>query len=113
MDGFATPSRGRPRIEVGDGIVWYATGHQRVFGLATVVAAPEHRIEREWQEGRWPWWVATRTEIVIPDLAMAPTLAEAGLPDFWVQRMSYRRLEAWQYSALESAIREIGVPAPS
>jgi hypothetical protein len=30
MEGFATPPRGRPRIEVGDAIVWYATGHQRV-----------------------------------------------------------------------------------
>src|SRR5262245_61209711 len=74
MCGFATPPRGRPRIVRGDRVVWYATGFQVVYGLATVLRDPELRQERAWQAGRWPWWIATRTEVVIADLHDAPSL---------------------------------------
>lgn len=112
MSGFATPPRRTLRIRPGDRVIWYATGKQKVFGIATVVDEPVNRTGHDQQEGRWPWLVPTRTEFVIDDLDDAPTLADAGLGGFWVQRMSYRELTAEQFAALEGVIRPLARPAP-
>jgi hypothetical protein len=78
--GFGTGIRGTPRIKPGDQIVWYAVKWRVLYGLAEVTGRPEQRQVQDWQGDRWPWYIPTRTRVVIADLSTAPTPEEAGPP---------------------------------
>jgi hypothetical protein len=106
--GFATGILGKPRIKVGDQIVWYATNWGVLYGLAEVTGEPTRSRVRDWQGERWPWYIAARTRLVVADLSLAPTLNDAGLP--WTSRRSYTRLSREQFQACSREIARIGTP---
>ena len=105
-NGYGTGIRGAPRIKPNDQIVWYAVKWGVLYGLAEVTGAPEHRRVRPWQEDRWPWFVPTRTHLVVPDLSLAPSLADAGLP--WVGVRTYLKLSGAQFEACSRELTEVG-----
>jgi len=107
--GYGTGRRGTPKLLPGDQIVWYAVGHQVMYGLAEVLEEPLDKIVREWQSDQgWNWFVKTRTTLVIPDLERAPSLKQAGLPPGSVR--SYRSLTKDRHAKCALLIRSIGKP---
>jgi hypothetical protein len=113
VDGFGV-ARGRtPHIAAGDKIIWYATRRGVVFGVAEVTDAPQLRVVQSWQGTRWPWWVATRTKLIVPDLRTAPTLVEAGLGDVRVTPGSYRGITRMEFDRASHAIEQCGGEPPT
>lgn len=107
--GYGTGIRGTPRIKPGDQIVWYATTWGVLYGLAEVTGRPEQRQVRGWQGDRWPWYIPARTQFVVADLSIAPTLEEAGLP--WTGAVrSYRALSREQFTECSRQIKRRGKP---
>src|SRR5262249_15440994 len=109
--GYGTDVAGTPRLGLGDQIVWYAVKWRVIYGLAEVTGEPEQRRVREWQEDRWSWYMRTRTRFVVPDLSVAPTLADVGLP--WVRVRRYIGLSRDQFVACSQELRRVGQPYDS
>ena len=107
--GFGTGIRGRPRIKLGDQIVWYATTWRVLFGLAEVTGQPEQKQVEEWQGDRWPWYIPTRTRYVVVDLSRAPDLEDAGLPWTGPVRL-FRTLTPEQFAACSREVKRRGRP---
>ena len=107
--GYGTGRRGTPKLLPGDQIVWYAVKHQVMYGLAEVLEEPLDKIVRPWQRDQgWTWFIKTRTSLVIPDLARAPSLKQAGLPPGSVR--SYRSLTKDSFAKCALLIRNVGEP---
>lgn len=105
--GYGTGRRGTPKLRPGDQIVWYAVGHRVMYGLAEVLEEPLDKVVRPWQSDQgWNWFIKTRTSVVIPDLSLAPSLKQAGLPPGSVR--SYRSLTEDGFTRCALLIRSIG-----
>src|SRR6266480_3374554 len=57
-------------IRCDDLLLYYATGHQKLFGIAAVFTKPV----RDEGEERWPWSSLVRPKVIIRDLDRAPGL---------------------------------------
>ena len=108
LNGYGTGVRGTPRIKPNDQIVWYAVTWGVLYGLAEVTGEPEHRQVRRWQADRWSWFMPTRTRLVVPDLSLAPSLEDAGLP--WVRVRSYQSLSHDQFEACSREVTRVAQP---
>ena len=107
--GYGTGRRGTPKLLPGDQIVWYAVGHQVMYGLAEVMERPLDKIVRPWQSNEgWNWFIKTRTSLVIPNLSRAPSLKQAELPSGSVR--SYRSLTRDSFAKCAVLIRRFGEP---
>lgn len=106
--GYGTGIAGTPKLKPGDQIVWYAAKWRVIYGLAEVTAKPEKRRVRDWQEDRWPWYIPTRTSLVVADLSRAPRLADAGLP--WAGVRRYIRLSRDQFLTCSRELERVGQP---
>ncbi len=108
--GYGTGIPGRPGIEPGDQIVWYATKPWQVlYGLAEVTGRPEQSQVRDRKGDLWPWYIPARTWFVVGDLSIAPTLEEADLPWTGAVRM-HRTLSPEQFTECSRLIKERGRP---
>jgi hypothetical protein len=77
-----------------------------MFGLAEVTGTPQKRQVRPWQEERWPWYMTTRTRLVVPNLSSGPSLADAGLP--WPSIRAYVELAEDQFEACQRELKRVG-----
>ena len=89
----------RPRIDVDDRLVLYASVWRRVFAIVQVVGAPERR-----EHPRWPWTVATEPLLVVPALDAAPPVEAIGVAARSMSQQSHIRLSAEHYERAVEAI---------
>ena len=92
----------RPRIEVGDRLVLYASVWRRVFALCEVVGAPEER-----DHPRWPWTVEIETLLVVPVLDAAPPVEAIGVAARSMSQQSHIRLRPEHYARAVAAIASV------
>ena len=108
--GYGTGIRGTPRIKPGDQIVWYATKPWQVlYGLAEVTGPPEQSQVPDRRGVLWRWYIPARTWFVVPNLEIAPTREDAGLPSTGSVRPC-KRLTPEQFEACCREINEVGRP---
>jgi len=108
--GHRTDIPGRPRFELGDQIVWYATKPWQVlYGLAEVTGPPQQSQVPDRRGVLWRWYIPARTWFVVPNLELAPTREDAGLPSTGSVRPC-KRLTPDQFEACCREINEVGRP---
>lgn len=99
---FACPKSGRPSFEVGDRVLIYAAGHQRLVGAVQVTA--EARLDSEFvkKDGgfdgdRWPWVVTHVPLLIVPRISRGPHLTRAGVDTLSIRSHSHLRISPRQY----------------
>jgi len=99
---FACPKRGRPSFHVGDRVLIYATGHQRIVGAVEVTKEPRLdpdfvRKEGEFDGDRWPWVVEHVPLLIVPRVGRGPRLARADIDTLSVRSKSHIAITPQQY----------------
>lgn len=95
-------------INPGDHLVLYAAGHERIFGIATVLDGEpyEHVVEGE---ERWPWALRVEVPMLVGTLRIAPPLSSMKVGPLSVRQQSHISLDDEQYrlavGALTAAIQ--------
>jgi hypothetical protein len=98
LEAFACPKDGRPSFEVGDRVIYYASGWQTVFAAVEVTQEAEHNPNwRSWQGTRWPWVVRVQPLLLVPDLNLAPHVTMAAIDTLSVRSQSHIHLTPEQY----------------
>ena len=92
----------RPRIEVGDRLVYYASVWRRVFAIVEAVAEPE-----QVEHPRWPWIVRVEPLLVLPDLDVAPPVEAIGIAPRSMSQQSHIRLTVDQYERAVEALASV------
>jgi hypothetical protein len=92
----------RPRIDVGDRLVLYASVWRRVFAISEVVGPPERR-----DHPRWPWTVSIETLLVVPVLDAAPPVEAIGVAARSMSQQSHIRIGRDHYERAVAAIASI------
>jgi hypothetical protein len=77
----------RPRIEVGDRLVYYAAGWRVVFAIVEVTSEP-YTVDHT----RWPWRVAVEPLLAVPLLSNAPPVEAIGVAARSMSQQSHIRL---------------------
>jgi hypothetical protein len=91
-------------------LVYYAAGHQKIFGIVEIVMKPELDAEREADAalGRWSWAAPVRPSVIIRSFDRSPSLdvlAEIeGDVEHWrkfVRQMDYKTIsdEVFEHAA--------------
>jgi hypothetical protein len=93
-------------MEVGDRLVYYASGWKRVCAVVEVVSAPS---DADPLSERWPWSVEVEPLIVVPVLSNAPPVEALGIPPRSMSQQSHIRLSVEQYSRAVDAIASIAL----
>ena len=84
----------RPRMQVGDRLVLYASGWRRIFGVAEVTSEPTDAIGSPADPQRWPWTVAVELLVVVPQLSNAPPVEAIGVAPRSMSQQSHIRLQS-------------------
>jgi hypothetical protein len=92
----------RPRIDLGDRLVLYASVWRRVFAISEVVGPPERR-----DHPRWPWTVSIETLLVVPVLDAAPPVEAIGVAARSMSQQSHIRIGRDHYERAVAAIASI------
>src|SRR3954453_19088029 len=71
------PNKGKPRVRPGDYLVYYASGQERIVGIAEVFTPPT----KDSGEQRWPWRCEVRPRIIISRIHRSPLLDEVSGPE--------------------------------
>lgn len=92
-------------INIGDLLVYYATGHQKLLGIVALFMKPQFDAQLK----RWQHHAPVRVKIMIKDIERAPSLDVLNLPggrDFRkvVMKMDYVILEDAEYERALQAI---------
>jgi hypothetical protein len=95
----------RPRMEVGDRLVLYASGWKCIFGIAEVVSEPA---VEEGAPVRWPWSVAVELLVVVPVLSNAPPVEAIGVAPRSMSQQSHIRLEPRHFELALEALAGVG-----
>jgi hypothetical protein len=103
----------RPRIGIGDLLVYYAAGRRVVFAIVEVTSEP-HAVEHP----RWPWRVAVEPLLLLPLLSNAPPVEALGVAARSMNQQSHIRLRPDHYLRAIEAIASIAAggfsePRPS
>ena len=64
------PAKGKPAVRVGDYLVYYAPGHEKVIGIVEVNGLPTD----DTVEMRWPWRCQIRPHLVLGSIERAPSI---------------------------------------
>jgi hypothetical protein len=94
----------RPRIDVDDRLVLYASVWRRVFGVVAAIGEP-YRVEHP----RWPWRIAVEPLLVVPDLDLAPPVESIGVAARSMSQQSHIRLQALHYEQAVQALSSIAL----
>jgi hypothetical protein len=113
---FACPGNGEPSFEVGDRVLIYATGHQRLIGAVEVTS--EARFDPEFVKkvggfdgDRWPWVVDYDPLLIVPRVSRGPHLTRAGVATMSIRSHSHIVITAQQYRAGVAGLAEAaGLP---
>jgi hypothetical protein len=113
---FACSWKGQPTIGVGDRVLIYATGHQRLVGAVEITVAPRFDPEFVKEEGgfdgdRWPWVVEHVPLLIVPRVSRGPHLTRAGVDTLSIRSQSHISISATQYRAGVAGLAEAaGLP---
>jgi hypothetical protein len=94
----------RPRVLVGDRLVYYAAGWRVVFAIVEATCEP-HTVEHP----RWPWRVAVEPLLLVPLLSNAPPVEAIGVAARSMSQQSHIRLGPDNYLRAIEAIASIAV----
>jgi hypothetical protein len=94
----------RPRIEVGDRLVYYAAGWKRVFAIVEAVGEPTDRVAHTSNPTRWPWSIAVEALLVVPHMENAPPVEAIGVAARSMSQQSHIRLSEEHYERAVEAI---------
>ena len=94
----------RPRMLVGDRLVYYASVWRRVFAVVEVVAEPT---DLDPVSERWPWTVEVEPLLVIPRLDDAPPVEAIGVPARSMSQQSHIRISPEHYRRAVDAIASV------
>ena len=64
------PEKGKPSVRPGEYLVYYASGQERIIGIAEVFTPPT----KDSGEERWPWRCEVRPRIIINRIHRCPSL---------------------------------------
>jgi uncharacterized membrane protein YgcG len=103
----------RPRIAVGDRLVYYAAGWRVVFAIVEATSEP-YTVEHP----RWPWRIAVEPLLLVPLLSNAPPVEATGVAARSMSQQSHIRLRRDHYLRAIEAISSIAAggstePRPS
>src|SRR5689334_14048854 len=71
------PEKGRPSVQRGDYLVYYASGKKRIFGIVQIDGRPT----RDSGEPRWPWRCKIRPLLIINRIHRSPELSVMNGPE--------------------------------
>ncbi len=94
----------RPRVDVDDRLVLYASVWRRVFGVVVAIGEP-YRVDHP----RWPWRIAVEPLLVVPDLDLAPPVEAIGVAARSMSQQSHIRLEPLHYARAVEALSSIAL----
>src|SRR3954451_11516230 len=98
----------RPSIRVGDKIVLYALGHDRVFGIVEAFT----KVRQGEGDNPWDSWVMDVREIMSTDYTSAPTLAAISASGrelaVSIRQQSHIGLREEEYEAAVRLLRDAG-----
>lgn len=98
LQAFACPKDGRPSFKVGDRVIYYASGWQKIFAAVEVTdEAEDDPTWQPWQGTRWPWVVRVQPLLLVPDLELAPHLGMAAINTLSVRSQSHIHISPEQY----------------
>jgi hypothetical protein len=92
----------RPRILIGERLVYYAAGWRVVFAIVEATSEP-HSVEHP----RWPWRVAVEPLLLVPLLSNAPPVEAIGVAARSMSQQSHIRLDPDHYLRAIEAIASI------
>ena len=98
----------RPRIVVGDRLVYYAAGWRAVFAIVEATSEP-HTVEHP----RWPWRIVVEPLLLVPLLSNAPPVEAIGVAARSMSQQSHIRLGPDHYRRAIEAIASIAAGGPS
>lgn len=90
----------RPRIAVGDRLVYYASVWRRICAVVEVVEEPA----RTSTSPRWPWSVEVTPLLVVPRLEDAPPVEAIGVAPRSMSQQSHIRLQQRHYELVRTAL---------
>jgi len=91
-------------IRGGDLLVYYAAGRGRLPAVVEVVGdeVQESRDHPRYAK-RWPWRMAVKPRLLVPELNNAPSLEEVGIDPLRVRRQSHILLDPAELEAVRRA----------
>lgn len=105
------PGKGKPSVQPGDYLVYYASGQERIIGIAEVFTPPTH----DGGEARWPWRCEIRPRIILNRIHRSPSLDVMSGPerDFRrsVRQQSHVAISEDEYLRARKALEETFDPA--
>jgi hypothetical protein len=123
---LAFPKHRRPDIDVGDRVVLYATGYQKLIGAGVFtseserdpdVLVDEHGWRRE-DADRWPYVATWEPQVIVPHVNNGPHLTEVGVSTMSIRSQSHIFIDEATYrkavgllATAAAANGEIYVPA--
>ena len=105
LERLAFPRHREPDIDVGDRVVLYATGHQRLIAAGVFTSDAEFdpavlMREHGWdQEGanRWPWVATWEPQVLVPFVHLGPHLTEIGVRTLSIRSQSHIYIDEAKY----------------
>jgi hypothetical protein len=99
----------RPRIEVGDRLVYYASGWRALIAVVEVVGEPtdEHPVASN--PRRWPWTVEVEPLLAVPLVHAAPPVEACGVMPRSMSQQSHIRLRPEHYERAVEAIASVAL----
>lgn len=88
-------------VSIGDRLILYAAVWERFYGVAIVTSAEP---EEDLAEERWPWVLDVEVPLVVPRLAMAPTLDKMDVATTSVRQQSHIALTGDQFDKALAAL---------
>jgi hypothetical protein len=100
------PAKGKPSVQPGDYLVYYASGHERIIGIAEVFTPPT----KDNGEARWPWRCEIRPRIILGRIHRSPSLDVMTGParDFRrsVRQQSHLEISEEEYRRARTALEQ-------
>lgn len=82
----------------GDLMVFYATGHQKVFAIArSKIDGGEAEYRATKEEARWPYVIPIQILLAIPQLPLAPDWGSMGISSETIMQKSYVEITRESY----------------
>jgi hypothetical protein len=101
------PEKGKPSVTTGDYLVYYASGRERIIGIAEVYSQPT----KDSGETRWPWRCEVRPHIIINRIQRCPSLDEMSGPErefrLSVRQQSHVQISEVQFLRARKALEGV------
>lgn len=91
----------------GDILVLYATGKQKIFGIArSTIDGADAELRATKEESRWPYVISVQMLLVIPQLPLAPDWSVMGIESQTIMQKPYVEISRTSYQAAWKALTD-------